>query len=468
MAKRLTLISASSFEDTRPMTVKVRFAPSPTGRLHVGNVRTALMNVLFARSQGGVFVLRIDDTDLERSTKEYEEGIRADLKWLGLEWDESFNQSDRFDAYEAAKDRLIEMGRLYPCYETEEELERKRKIQRAQGRPPVYDRAALSLSEEQKRKYEAEGRKPHWRFKLTGGRVEWNDLIRGPSHIETSSVSDPILIREDGSYLYTLPSVVDDIDAKITHIVRGEDHVTNSAAQIEIFEALAGKGSAPAMAHQPLLVGADGEKLSKRLGSLSVMALREEIGLEPMAILSVLAKVGTSDPVEVRPDLETLAAEFDFSKVSRTPARLDPEDMRRLNARLLHEMDFGEVSERLCEMGVDIDSTVWLAIRPNLETLADAKDWFALIEGPVTPLVAGEDEDFVRTAAELLPAGPLDETSWSGWTSALKERTGRKGKALFMPLRLALTGQSHGPEMAVLLPLIGAERARKRLQGEAA
>lgn len=449
------------------MTVKVRFAPSPTGRLHVGNVRTALMNVLFARSAGGIFVLRIDDTDLERSTKEYEAGIRTDLAWLGLDWDESFNQSDRFAEYEKAKDRLIEAGRLYPCYETEDELDRKRKIQRAQGRPPVYDRAALDLTEDQKAKYEAQGRKPHWRFKLSGGRIEWSDLIRGASHIETSSVSDPILIREDGSYLYTLPSVVDDIDASITHIIRGEDHVTNSAAQIEIFEALAGEGSAPAMGHQPLLVGADGEKLSKRLGSLSIHALREEIGLEPMAILSVLAKVGTSDPVEVRPDIETLAREFDFSKVSRTPARLDPEDMRRLNARLLHEMDFGAVSARLCEMGVDIDSSVWLAIRPNLETLADAKDWFTLIEGPVTPLIAEEDADYVKTAAELLPDGELGPQSWGEWTHALKEKTGRKGKGLFMPLRLALTGQSHGPEMAVLLPLIGAKRARARLMGQA-
>lgn len=450
------------------MTVKVRFAPSPTGRIHVGNVRTALMNFMFAKSRGGQFVLRIDDTDLERSTKEYEEGIRTDLKWLGLDWDETFNQSERFAEYEKAKDRLIEAGRLYPCYETEDELERKRKIQRAQGKPPVYDRAALDLTPEQKTKYEDEGRKPHWRFKLSGGRIEWNDLVRGPSHIETSSVSDPILIREDGSYLYTLPSVVDDIDAEITHIIRGEDHVTNSAAQIEIFEALGGSGAGPQMGHHPLLVGADGEKLSKRLGSLSVLGLREEVGLEPMAILSVLAKVGTSDPVEIRPSLDTLVEEFDLSKLSRTPARLDPADMRRLNARLLHEMDFGAVSERLCAMGVDIDHTAWLAIRPNLETLADAKDWFVLIEGPVTPLVAEEDADFVKTAAELLPEGPLGADSWSAWTGALKEKTGRKGKALFMPLRLALTGQSHGPEMSVLLPLIGAERAKRRLHGEAA
>ncbi|WP_270375674.1 glutamate--tRNA ligase [Marinicauda sp. Alg238-R41] len=450
------------------MTVKVRFAPSPTGRIHVGNVRTALMNYMFAKSHGGQFVLRIDDTDLERSTKEYEQGIKEDLTWLGLVWDETFNQSARFAQYEKAKEKLIADGLLYPCYETEDELDRKRKIQRAQGKPPVYDRAALSLTEADKATYEAEGRKPHWRFKLSGGRIEWNDLVRGASHIETNSVSDPILIREDGSYLYTLPSVVDDIDAGITHIIRGEDHVTNSAAQIEIFHALGGPDAAPELGHHPLLVGADGEKLSKRLGSLSVQGLREEEAIEPLAILSVLAKVGTSDPVEVRPTVEALVTDFDLSKLSRTPARLDPADMRRLNARLLHDMRFDAVSERLAAMGAQLDALAWEAIRPNLETLNDAKDWHVLIAGPVTPAIAEEDAEFLRAAAELLPADPLDAQSWSTWTSALKEQTGRKGKSLFMPLRQALTGQSHGPEMAVLLPLIGADRARRRLTGDVA
>ena len=297
------------------MTVKVRFAPSPTGRLHVGNVRTALMNVLFARRKGGTVLLRIDDTDLERSTKDHEDAIKADLNWLGLNWDESFNQSARFDRYDAAKQTLIDKGLLYACYETEDELDRKRKIQRAQGKPPVYDRAALSLSEDEKRASEAEGRSPHWRFKLSGGRIEWADLVRGPSHIETSSVSDPILIRADGSYLYTLPSVVDDIEAHVTHIIRGEDHVTNSAAQIEIFEALGGQGCAPRMGHTALLVGADGDKLSKRLGSLSIEGLRNEDGVEPLAITSLLAKIGTSDAVDIRDSLETLAEEFEFSKL---------------------------------------------------------------------------------------------------------------------------------------------------------
>jgi len=448
------------------MTVKVRFAPSPTGRLHVGNVRTALMNVLLARGAQGVFLLRIDDTDLERSTREHEDAIKADLTWLGLHWDETFRQSERFERYDAARDGLIERGLLYPCYETEEELDRKRKIQRAQGKPPVYDRAALKLTEAERAQLEADGRKPHWRFKLSGGRIDWTDLVRGPSHIETSSISDPILVREDGSYLYTLPSVVDDIDAGVTHVIRGEDHVTNSAAQIEIFEAIAGEGTAPAMGHFPLLVGADGEKLSKRLGSLSIEGLRETEGVEPMAILSLLAKIGTSDPVEVRETIEQLGAEFDFDKISRTPARFDPAELMRLNARLVHAMPFAAARERLEAMGVTGGEAFWLAVRANCERLADAADAWRLVEGPVEPVIEDEDAAFAREAADLLPEGDYDEQTWSAWTDAVKAETGRKGKTLFMPLRLALTGQPRGPEMAVMLPLIGRETARRRLRGE--
>lgn len=448
------------------MTVKVRFAPSPTGRLHVGNIRTALMNVLFARARGGQVVLRIDDTDLERSTAEFEAGIKTDLSWLGLNWDETFNQSHRFDRYEAAKARLIESGHLYPCYETEDELDRKRKIQRAQGKPPVYDRAALTLTQADRDAFEAEGRQPHWRFKLSGGRIDWADLVRGPSHIETSSVSDPILIRADGSYLYTLPSVVDDIEAGITHIIRGEDHVTNSAAQLEIFWALAGAGNAPELGHFPLLVGPDGEKLSKRLGSLAICDLREAEAFEPMAILSLLAKIGTSDPVEARQSLDQLAAEFDLAKVSRTPARFDPAELARLNARLVHEMDYETAKPALAAAGADGGAAFWAAVRPNLTRVRDAAEWRRLVDGPVEPVI--EDADYAATAARLLPDGPLDKASWAVWTEALKAETGRKGKDLFAPLRLALTGQARGPEMADLLPLIGTATARRRLAGERA
>ncbi|MCW5723487.1 MAG: glutamate--tRNA ligase [Maricaulaceae bacterium] len=445
------------------MTVKVRFAPSPTGKIHVGNVRTALMNVLFARKAGGRFVLRIDDTDLERSTKAFEDGIRADLSWLGLNWDDSFSQSARFERYAEAAEQLKAAGRLYACYETEDELERKRKLQMAQGLPPVYDRAALKLTDAEKAKLEAEGRKPHWRFKLTGAVVEWDDLVRGPTPIDTSSLSDPILVREDGSYLYTLPSVVDDIDANITHIIRGEDHVTNSGAQIEIFEALGGK--APAMGHHPLLIGADGGKLSKRLGTLSIEGLREE-GVEPMAILSLLAKIGTSDPVEPRHSIDALVADFDLGKLSRAPARFDPEELNRLNARLLHETPYAAVKDRLAALGADGGEGFWNIARANIERLPQAADWMAVVSGEIAPVV--EEADYLAQAAEALPAGALTAASWGEWTNALKEATGRKGRALFLPLRLALTGRPHGPEMADLLPLIGREKALKRLRGETA
>jgi len=443
---------------------KVRFAPSPTGKLHVGNVRTALFNFLFARKANGVFVLRIDDTDLERSTQEFEDAIRADLTWLGLAWDETFKQSERFEAYEAAAQKLKDAGLLYACYETGEELDRKRRLQMANGQPPVYDRAGLKLTADDIAAYEAEGRKPHWRFKLSGKAVKWTDMVRGDVSIETSSLSDPILIRGDGSYLYTLPSVVDDIDFDITHIIRGEDHTTNSGAQIEIFEALG--GSAPTFGHQALLVGADGGKLSKRLGSLSIEDLRTVEGMECMAVNSLLAKIGTSDPVEAFSDMAGILEGFSLDKLSRAPARFDPEELSRINAKLLHETEYEDVQSRLADMDADAGEAFWAAVRPNLVTLGDAKAWATLVNGPVTPVI--EDADFAATAVDMLPDGKLDGESWSAWTSAIKEATSRKGKQLFMPLRLALTGEARGPEMAVLLPLIGRDKAAARLKGEAA
>ena len=440
----------------------VRFAPSPTGRLHVGNVRTALINWLFAKGQQGKFILRIDDTDTERSTQEYEDGIRTDLAWLGLTWDDSFSQSDRFAEYDAAADKLREMGLLYPCYETADELDRKRKIALSRGRPPVYDRAALALSDDDKAKLEAEGRSPHWRFKLSGERIEWNDLVRGPQSIDTSSLSDPILIREDGSYLYTLPSVVDDIEAKITHVVRGEDHVTNSGAQIEIFKALG--GTAPDMAHTPLLIGADGQGLSKRLGSLSMGELRAQ-GYEPMAVCSLLAKIGTSDNVEARESLAQLVAEFDFGKIGRAPARFDEAELLSLNAAILHGLPFEAVKDRLAAVDPRAaDETFWSVVRENCSLLPEVAGWVETVFGDVTSLVDAEDKDFIATAAKLLPEGELTGDSWSAWANAVKAETGRKGRGLFMPLRKALTGQEHGPDMSAILPLIGRERALARLQ----
>ena len=445
------------------MSIRLRFAPSPTGRIHVGNVRTALMNWLFALRQGGQVLLRIDDTDIARSTKAYEQSIEDDLKWLGLPWHDRANQSARFDVYEKAAQKLKDAGLLYPAYETEDELDRKRKIAQATGKPPVYDRAALKLTAEDRAKLEAEGRKAHWRFKLSGGRKDWVDLVRGPQSIDTASLSDPVLIREDGAFLYTLPSVVDDIDFKITHIVRGEDHVTNSGVQIEIFEALG--GDVPAFGHFPLLVGADGAALSKRIGSLGVGELGDE-GYEPMALLSHLAKIGTSDPVEARLTIEALADEFAFEKIGRAPARFDPEELKRVNAAVVHQLDYAAVKDRLAKLGADKGEAFWLAVRANLTLLPDVKDYVQIVDGPITPVIA--DAGFASAAAELLPSGAYDATSWQAFTNAVKEKTGAKGKALFMPLRQALTGMDHGPEMAALFPLIGEERARKRLLGEAA
>ncbi len=442
------------------MTVKVRFAPSPTGKIHVGNVRAALWNWLFARKSGGIFVLRIDDTDQERSTQGYEDGIRADLGWLGLTYDETFSQSARFDSYDAARDKLIAEGLLYPCYESAEELDRKRKIQRARSLPPVYDRAALDLTDAQKADYEAEGRKPHWRFKLSQTPVKWDDLIRGETTVDTASVSDPVLIREDGMYLYTLPSCVDDIDANITHVMRGEDHVTNTGVQIEIIRALGGEP--PAFAHHSLLVGADGQGLSKRLGSLSIEAMRDD-GLEPAAITSLLAKLGTADPVLPQPDLMALAESFDFDRVGRAPARFDMGELEALNAKILHETPYEKVAERLKMLGVN--ETLWEAVKGNITRLKDAADWIEVVDGVVEPVI--ENADFANEAAALVPDA-LDAESWGAFTNAVKEKTGAKGKNLFMPLRLALTGRQRGPEMAALFPLIGSEKARARLSGKRA
>lgn len=444
--------------------VIARFAPSPTGKLHVGNVRTALMNWLFVRESGGHFILRIDDTDTARSTAEYEEGIKTDMSWLGLNWDSSFKQSERFDEYDKARDKLVAAGLLYPCYETSDDLDRQRKLQRVAGKPPVYNRAALELTQADKAALEAEGRTPHWRFKLSGNAAKWTDLVRGEQSVDTSSLSDPVLIRGDGSYLYTLPSVVDDIDAAITHVIRGEDHVTNSGAQIEVFRALS--DHLPTFAHTPLLVGKDGKGLSKRLGSLSMDELRDQY-FEPLAICSLLGKIGTSDPIEARPSMAVLKDEFLFSKIGRAPARFDEDELLLLNGRLLHETPYEIVKDRLDAIGVAGGETLWLLARDNISKLPEMADWSTMIHAPMAGQIEDEDAEFCKTAADCLPAKITDAT-WSEWTSTLKEQTGRKGKGLFLPLRLALTGRRGGPSMGAILDLLGSEKAAARLRGETA
>jgi glutamyl-tRNA synthetase len=440
----------------------VRFAPSPTGLLHVGNARTAVVNWLFAHKTGGKFFLRIDDTDTERSKPEYEAAIIEDLKWLGLTHDLFARQMERADAHNAAAGKLKASGRLYPAYETAAELDRRRKRQIAMKKPPVYDRAALKLTDADRAKLEGEGRKPHWRFKLSQRHVKWRDRIRGEVEIDTAHLSDPVLIREDGRFLYTLPSVVDDIDFAVTHIVRGEDHVTNTAAQIEIFEALGAK--VPEFAHFPLLVGSGGEALSKRIGSLSLRELRES-EIEPLALDSYLAKTGTSDPVELRGSLEDLAREFDFSKIGRAPAHFDPKELEGLNAKLLHGLPHEAVADRVAPLGVN-SAALWDAVKPNIAKLSDAADLAVLVTGSVAPVI--EDAALAAKAATLLPAEPWDENTWAAWTRAVTEATGAKGRALFHPLRLALTARESGPEMKKLLPLIGRAKVLARLEGKTA
>ncbi|MDG2533687.1 glutamate--tRNA ligase [Sphingomonas sp. HITSZ_GF] len=439
------------------MTVITRFAPSPTGNLHVGNLRAALHNWMFAKKQGGRFLLRIDDTDGERSQAHFVEAIRADLAWLGLNPDGEARQSARFDLYEARFAELKAAGRVYPAYETAQELELKRKVLLGRGLPPVYDRAALALTEEDRSGLEAEGVRPHWRFKLDhGAAIEWDDLVRGPQRFDPKTMSDPVVRRADGSWLYLLPSVIDDVDMGISHVVRGEDHVSNTAAQLQMFAALG--AAAPRFAHEALLTGAEG-KLSKRLGSLGIAHFREA-GIEPQALIALLARLGTSDPVEPFADPAPLIASFDFARFGRAPARFDEEELAQLNARIVHQLDYEAVQDRLpAAMG----AVGWNAIRPNLATVAEAADWWQVVEGPVAATVADEDRDFLAQAAAI--AETLDWSDpWPALTGALKQATGRKGRALFLPLRLALTGREHGPDMAALLPLIGKENAVERLR----
>ncbi len=440
------------------MTVTTRFAPSPTGTLHVGNIRTALHNWLFARRHGGRFLLRIDDTDRERSDERFVDSIRTDLAWLGLVPDGEERQSARFDRYEARFAELAASGRVYPAYETAQELELRRKVLLGRGLPPVYDRAALALGDAERAKLEGEGVRPHWRFKLDhDAAIEWDDLIRGHQRFDPKTMSDPVIRRADGSWLYLLPSVIDDIDMGISHVVRGEDHVSNTAAQLQMFAALG--SSPPAFAHEALLTGAEG-KLSKRLGSLGIAHFREE-GIEPQALVALLARLGTSDPVEPFATPDPLVASFDFARFGRAPARFDEAELAQLNARIVHQLGWDAVRDRL---PAGMTETAWEAIRPNLAAVAEAADWWRVVEGPVESTAEPEDRDFLARAAAL--AGEIDWSAdpWHALTGALKEETGRKGRALFLPLRRALTGRDHGPDMAALLPLIGKERAAERLR----
>jgi glutamyl-tRNA synthetase len=436
-----------------------RFAPSPTGYIHVGNLRTALMNYLIARKAGGTFILRIDDTDPERSKEEYVDAIKQDLEWLGLQWDRVERQSERLDRYAEAADKLREMGRFYEAFETPTELDLKRKKQLNMGKPPVYDRAALNLSEAEKDALRAERGNGVWRFKLDHERIEWNDGILGDISIDAASVSDPVLIRGDGQVLYTIASVVDDTEMGVTDVVRGSDHVTNTATQIQIIEALG--GTCPRFAHHSLLTGPQGEALSKRLGTLALRDLREQ-GVQPMALLSLMARLGSSDPVELRSEMAELIDGFDINRFGAAPTKFDVQDLFPLTAKHLQSLPLGDVADAVAEAGVpaELAEPFWAMARENITTLADLKGWWELCRDGAEPLIADEDRDFIAEAIALLPEGPFDGDTWGTWTKAVKDATGRKGKGLFMPLRKALTGMERGPEMAALLPLLQVIRVR--------
>lgn len=437
--------------------IKVRFAPSPTGWMHIGNTRTALFNYLWTKKMGGKLLLRIDDTDKLRSKKEYEDGIRDALQWLGISWDEEARQSARFERYDQVVEQLKKVGRIYACYDTPEELEFKRKRLLAKGLPPIYDRQALTYTAEDIARFQAEGRKPHYRFKLIDEDIIWNDVVRGVCKYEASKLSDPIIIREDGSYLYHLPSVIDDVDFKITHIVRGEDHVTNTAAQIQMFKAIG--GVVPTFAHLPLLTGKEG-KLSKRLGSLGVRELRQD-GIEAMAICSFLAKLGTSEAIEPFYSLDELAETLDFAKIGRSQPKFDEEELKKFNTKLVHNMPYCALKETF---GVSED--FWNKIKGNLEVATDVIMWNNICNKEITPVM--ENAEFTALAAKLLPHGAFADEAVNTWINEIKTHTGRKGKDLFHPIRMALTAEADGPELKTLLPLIGYDKAYRRLNGQKA
>ena len=439
------------------MSTVTRFAPSPTGLLHLGNIRTALINWLYAKNSGGKFILRIDDTDQERSKEEYISKIKYDLEWLGIDFDETFNQSSRFERYREEFEKLKSAGRIYACYETPDELERKRKLQMAAGGKQVYDRSSLELSDQQKKDYELEGRKPHWRFLLQTERMQWNDLLKGEIDIDLTSLSDPVLFREDGVPLYTFCSAVDDIDFNITNVIRGDDHTSNTAVQIEIINAL--DKNKISFAHHALLKASSGDKLSKRDNVISIDSFREE-NIEPISILSLLSTIGTSKSIELKDSIQQIIDEFRLDTISTSPGRIETDVLKALNKKQVQKFEYDEVKTRLDKIDTNIDQKFWNTIKGNLDTVEDVAAWTDVVFKNNS--FETEDKDYINLALELMPDEPWDDQTWTVWTNDIKERTGRKGRELFLPLRLAFTGLTHGPEMKLLIQLIGRSKILER------
>ena len=441
------------------MTLITRFAPSPTGLLHLGNIRTALINWLFARTNNGKFILRIDDTDMERSKEEYVSKIKYDLEWLGIDYDETFNQSSRLDIYQERFEFLKDQGRIYPCYETPEELERKRKLQLAAGGKQVYDRSALKLTDQEKNDFESEGRKPHWRFLMQSESIKWNDILKGEIEIDLTSLSDPVLFREDGVPLYTFSSAVDDIDFNITNVIRGDDHTSNTAVQIELINALDKNNLV--FAHHALLKASSGDKLSKRDNVISIESFRD-LNIEPLAILSLLATIGTSNSIELKDSIEQIIKEFKIETISTSPGRIETDLLNALNKKLIQSYEFNKIEDRLAKVDEKIDDKFWRAIRGNLNTVEEIKQWTDIVYD--SKVIEPKDKEFIRIAIDLMPDEPWDDDTWDKWTSAIKEKTNRKGKELFLPLREAFTGVSQGPEMKKLIQLIGRSKIIERVK----
>ena len=441
------------------MTTTTRFAPSPTGLLHLGNIRTALINWLYARTNNGKFILRIDDTDLERSKDEYASKIKYDLEWLGIDFDETFNQSSRFEVYKARFDTLVELGRVYPCYETPEELERKRKLQMASGGKPVYDRSALSLTDQQKKEFESEGRKPHWRFLMNSERVQWDDILKGQVDIDLLSLSDPVVYREDGVPLYTFSSVVDDIDFNITNVIRGDDHTSNTAVQIELINAM--DTNKIVFAHHALLTASSGDKLSKRDNVISIESFREK-NIDPLAILSLLATIGTSNSIELKSSISQIIEEFRIKTISTSPGKIEIDLLNALNKKIVQKYQFDEIRDRLAKVDKRIDEKFWNTVKGNLGTVEDIQNWTNIVFN--SELIEPKDKEFIKITLDAMPADPWSDETWDEWTGKVKELTGRKGKELFLPLREAFTGLSHGPEMKKLIQLLGREKILERVK----
>ncbi|MDC3084704.1 glutamate--tRNA ligase [Gammaproteobacteria bacterium] len=442
---------------------KLRFAPSPTGDLHIGNARTLILNYVYSKSISGELILRIDDTDKDRSEERFYSSIIKDVEWLKISISAIEKQSSKTEKYKKIRDYLIKEGYLYPCYETDEELNRLRKVSLSGGLPPIYDRASLKLTKQEIKDHEANGIKPYWRFKLDRENITWNDLIRGEQTIACNSFSDPVLIRADGTFLYTLPSVVDDIDMGITHVLRGEDHVSNTATQIQLFKILG--SNVPNFGHHSLMVQKDGSRMSKRIGSMSLKDIRDS-GIEPMTLLNYCARIGTSDAIEAFQSIDQLVNNYSLTKISRSPARFSFEELMGLNKKVLQNISFRTLAKRLIDLDIEgKDAEIfWDTVKTNINTINEAQKWWNIVKDDKINIDLRQiNRDFLKIAQETLPITPWNDKTWSIWTDEISQKTGLKGRELFLPLRIALTGENSGPELAKFILLLGRDLVLSRL-----